>query len=272
MTPLFRPEVIDAQRRRLFGSVSLWQPMALKYYTALAVITMALAIGYLTTATYARKETVVGWMAPAGGLSEVRALSPGLIAAVGVQPGDWVKAGQGLVWLDMSATGGSVWNRQVATSGMVLTAPVTGQVVAMSARVGELATNQAALVTISPEGSPLEARLLVPTRAAGMVQAGQDVRLMVDAFPFQRFGAIDGTIQEVARAVTRPGEMAAPVEFKEAVYAVRVRVASSSIAAYGQAHKLESGMTLKADMITDRRTFLTWLLDPLLAAGKRAAG
>jgi hypothetical protein len=30
-------------------------------------------------------------------------------------------------------------------------------------------------------------------------------------------------------------------------------------------------MTLKADVITDKRTFMSWLLDPLLAARARAA-
>jgi hypothetical protein len=30
-------------------------------------------------------------------------------------------------------------------------------------------------------------------------------------------------------------------------------------------------MTLKADVITDKRTFMSWLLDPLLADRARAA-
>lgn len=271
-SPLFRPAVIEAQRRRLFGSVTLWQPVPLIAFTALAVAATGLMVAYLMTGTYARKETVAGWLAPVAGQAEVRAVNGGVVAALAVKPGDWVRQGQSLLWMDMASVGGSSWNRQVATSGMVLTAPVSGQVVAMGARVGEAALPAVALVTIAPEGSPLEARLLVPTRSAGMLAPGQDVRLMVDAFPFQRFGAVEGTITEVARAVVRPGEIAAPIEFKEAAYTVRVTIPSATIDAYGATRALESGMTLTADMITDRRTFLTWLLDPLLAARARAAG
>lgn len=272
MTPLFRQSVIDAQRRRLFGSVTLWQPVPLIAFTSVAVVATGLMVAYLMTGTYARKETVSGWLTPAAGQADVRAVNGGVVAAVAVAPGDWVQRGQTVIWMDMASVGGSAWNRQLPTSGMVLTAPVSGQVVALTARPGEQASPQVSLLTIAPEGSPLEARLLVPTRAAGMVKAGQDVRLMIDAFPFQRFGAVDGVIHEVARAVVRPGEVAAPIEFKEAVYTVRVRIDRAEINAYGTTRALENGMTLTADMITDRRTFLTWLLDPLLAARARAEG
>lgn len=270
MTPLFRPAVIDAQRRRLFGSVSLWQPVPLIGFTALALVSTVVCLAFLMTATYPRKETVAGWITPAAGLAEVRALNGGVVAAVATRPGDWVRAGQGVVWLDQSSAGGSTWNRQITTSGSVLSAPVSGQVVALGARVGEVASAQIPLVTIAPEGSALEARLLVPTRAAGMLRVGLDVRLMVDAFPFQRFGALEGSVREVARAVVRPNEIAAPIEIQEAVYAVRVAIPQGGFRVYGSERPLESGMTLTADIITDRRSFMDWLLDPLLAARARA--
>jgi multidrug efflux pump subunit AcrA (membrane-fusion protein) len=268
MTPLFRPAAIEARRRRLHGPVALWQPVSLGVFCALAVAVTVLLAGYLASGSYARKETVTGWLAPADGLAEVRAPG-GVVAAVAARAGDAVAAGQALIWLDLSASGGSVWNRELPTSGMVISAPVSGTVVAMAARRGEVVLPQVVLATIAPEGSPLEARLLVPTRAAGLVQPGQDVRLMVDAWPFQRFGAVEGTVHEIAHAVIRPGELAAPVEFKEAVYLVRVRVPRPAITAYGALRPLDNGMTLKADLVTDRRTLLQWLLDPLLAARGR---
>jgi membrane fusion protein len=103
------------------------------------------------------------------------------------------------------------------------------------------------------------------------VNTGQNVRLMVDAFPFQQYGVIQGQIREISRSATRPGEMAAPIDFKEPVYRVSVALSTDAITAYGIARPLQSGMTLKADVITDKRTFMSWLLDPLLAARARAA-
>jgi membrane fusion protein len=101
------------------------------------------------------------------------------------------------------------------------------------------------------------------------VNTGQNVRLMVDAFPFQQYGVIQGEIREISATALRPGEMAAPIEFKEAVYRVNVTLSADAITAYGLSRPLQSGMTLKADIITDKRTFMSWLLDPLLAARAR---
>jgi membrane fusion protein len=65
---LFRPTVINAQRRRVFGSVTLHQPARLIAFTAVAVIGMAVGTVYLSLGTFAKKETVVGWVVPAAGL------------------------------------------------------------------------------------------------------------------------------------------------------------------------------------------------------------
>lgn len=267
---LFRPAVIESQRRRVYGSVTLHQPARLAAFTILAVVSVALLFVYLVTARMERKETVVGWLVPTGGLSEVRAMSGGVIAAVGVSAGSFVTKGEAIVWMDMSSVGGSTWNRERLMTGMVLTAPTTGTIVSINARVGEVANPQMPLVTIAPAGSPLEARLLLPTRAAAMVEAGQDVRLMLDAYPFQRFGAVQGIVSGIGRAAVKPSEINAPVEFREAVYPMNIAIPAPYVVAYGVKRPLEIGMTLKADIVTDKRTFMTWLLDPLLAARARA--
>jgi multidrug efflux pump subunit AcrA (membrane-fusion protein) len=267
---LFRPEVIDAQRRRVFGAVTLHQPTRLIAFTAVAVIGVALGTAFLSLGQFARKETVAGWVAPGGGLSEVRIAQPGMIAALAVAQGDTVRRGQTLAIIDTSAAGGSVWNRQMAVSSSLVVASTDGQVVAVNGRVGEAANPNAPLVSIAPKDSPLEAQILLPTRAAGFVSTGQNVRLMVDAFPFQQYGVIQGEIREISRTALKPGEMTAPIEFKEAVYRVNVTLSADAITAYGISRPLQSGMTLKADVITDKRTFMSWLLDPLLAARARA--
>ena len=65
---LFRPEVINAQRRRVYGSVTLHQPVRLIAFTITAFISVALLVAFLLTGRMARKETVVGWIVPAAGL------------------------------------------------------------------------------------------------------------------------------------------------------------------------------------------------------------
>jgi multidrug efflux pump subunit AcrA (membrane-fusion protein) len=267
---LFRPAVIEAQRRRVYGDVTLHQPARLAAFALVAVISVSIGAAYLALGTYAKKETVAGWIAPEAGLAQVTAVRGGLVAVVAVGQGDFVRRGQTLAVLDMSAQGGAVWGNQMAVSSTLLSSPVDGQVVGVNARVGDQAIAGAPLFSLAPTGSPLEAQVLVPTRSAGFMTKGQSVRVMVDAFPFQQFGAMEGQVREIARSATRPGEIAAPIEFKEPVYRVRVALTGPNLKAYGVDKPLQPGMTIKADVITDKRTFLSYLLDPLLAARARA--
>jgi hypothetical protein len=58
---LFRPAVIEAQRRRVYGSVTLHQPTRLAAFSAVAVISVLIGTAYLALGQFARKETVAGW-------------------------------------------------------------------------------------------------------------------------------------------------------------------------------------------------------------------
>jgi membrane fusion protein len=55
------------------------------------------------------------------------------------------------------------------------------------------------------------------------------------------------------------------------VYRIRAALTDLGIRAYGKDRPLHPGMTLKSDVISDKRTFMSWLLDPLLAARSYAA-
>lgn len=152
----------------------------------------------------------------------------------------------------------------------VVRAAVAGRIAALPARAGQSIAPGAAVAAIVPEGSRLEAELYVPSRAAGFIRAGQEVRLLYQAFPHQRFGAGAGVVEAVSRTVLAPSEVAIPgVNVGEPVFRVQVHLARGYVEAYGQRTPLQPGMLLSADVIIDRRTLLEWLLDPLYAAGRR---
>ena len=153
--------------------------------------------------------------------------------------------------------------------GHVLRAPVAGTVSSVQARAG-MSPGDFPLLSISPAGSELEAHLLVPTRAAGFLTVGQEARIQVQAFPFQRFGFVEGQVRTIASTVIRPGEALFPIEQTEPVYEVRVTLARDFVEAYGERRHLQSGMALTADIPIDRRRLWQQLFDPLLAAGKRS--
>ena len=143
-------------------------------------------------------------------------------------------------------------------------APVAGRVTAIQASLGQ-EVGTLPLLALLPAGSHLEAELLIPARAAGFVEEGQEVRLAFDAFDYRRFGLGRGVIVAISRTILRPDELRAPLALSEPVYRARVHLAREWMEAYGRRWPLQPGMTLKADIILERRSLLDLLLDPLRA-------
>ena len=150
-----------------------------------------------------------------------------------------------------------------------LVAPVSGRVAALQTAVGRTVEPSVPLMEIVPEGSALRAQVYAPTRAIGFVRPGQEVRLLYDAFPYQRFGSFKGRIVSVSRAVIDPRQVTAPLGIEEPVYRIEVVPEAQGIGAGGQQLRLQPGMTLSANMILERRSFLDWLLAPLNAVTRR---
>jgi membrane fusion protein len=152
-----------------------------------------------------------------------------------------------------------------------ITAPISGRVASLQTGIGRTAEASVPLMEIVPQDSPLHAEIYAPTRAIGFVQPGEEVRLLYDPFPYQRFGSFGGRVSKVSRAVIDPRELAAPLDIKEAVYRIDVVPDAQAVDAFGQRLALQPGMTLTGDIVLDRRSFLEWLLEPLSAAMRRHA-
>ena len=62
-----------------------------------------------------------------------------------------------------------------------------------------------------------------------------------------------------------------PLKLEEAVYRVTVALDGQAVTAYGDKVPLQPGMTLQANIVLERQSFLSWLLQPLNAVLKRTA-
>jgi membrane fusion protein len=151
----------------------------------------------------------------------------------------------------------------------VIRAPVAGIFTNIAAARGETVAESAPLAVIVPKGGGLHAQLLVPTRAIGFVQPGQEVVLRYDAFPFQRFGQYRGTVERVSRTVWSPGEKVGSMVVKEPVYRVDVKLDSQVVAAADQKLPLRSGMAVNADILQEKRKVWEWVFEPVLSLKQR---
>ena len=145
-----------------------------------------------------------------------------------------------------------------------LRAPMAGVVTNIAVNRGQSVAADAPLATVLPKGSGLHVELLVPTRAIGFLNKGQEVVLRYDAFPYERFGQYRGRISDIGRNVWTQGERVGPLSAREPVYRVDVALDSQRVNALGQEFALRPGMLVNADLLLERRTLLEWIFEPVL--------
>lgn len=160
-------------------------------------------------------------------------------------------------------------NKTEGESSYSVDAPIAGLVTALQTGVGRTVEQSVPLMVLVPEHAVLRADLFVPSRAIGFLKRGQEVRLLYDAFPYQRFGSHRGRIETVSRLAIAGSETGAPFEIKEPVYRVTVLLSEQDVGAYDKRARLQPGMTLVANIVLERQSFLDWMLAPLRAVQRR---
>ena len=155
------------------------------------------------------------------------------------------------------------------TDRLVLTAPIAGEVGDVSVEIGQRARTDQSLVTIVPQASRLEIWLYAPSRAVGVTRPGQQVRLLFDAFPYQKYGASRGTVTEVSRVPTEPTSLDPGLGIEEPVFRIRVRLDEMAPRVTREGRSLRPGMTLAANLVLERRSLGEILLGPVFSAVQR---
>lgn len=158
-----------------------------------------------------------------------------------------------------------------ARRSQFVTAPVSGRIAALPVMPGQTIAAGSTITVIVPEGSRLEAELLAPSRSIGFIKSGQEVQLILQAFPYQRFGTVSGTVRTVSSTVLAPNEVVIQgLDIKEPVFRIRVSLSRDVMQAYGESIAMQPGMLVSAEIVFDRRSLLQWLFDPIYAVRGRA--
>src|SRR5262245_9227897 len=110
MSELFRREAISHATQRLAGAVVLATPLSVRVLGLFFGSIVVAALIAVSTATYARKATVTGWLIPDQGLIRATSASAGFVQAVFVKEGQQVERGATLAELRTGAdtVGGNV--------------------------------------------------------------------------------------------------------------------------------------------------------------------
>lgn len=151
--------------------------------------------------------------------------------------------------------------RAESEQGYLMTAPVSGIVTAIAARAGQQVVPGQELMVIIPVNAHVVVDLYVPTTSIGFIEPDQSVNLAIDAFPYQEFGTIPGRIVTVSRAPIKRQDASGTM----ASYLVRVSLGDTQVSTFRHPKPLLAGMTLSAQIMTEKRSLLEWLFEPLFA-------
>lgn len=265
-------EGLDRQRSDIAGQIALQKQVVASAKQTFDSMTAVIARGFVSRIEYENRRQAV--LAAEQQLSQLQAQSNALgaqerqtqaeLAKTSVDAGTEITSAR-------SAAEGFIEQRaqMLADRAYEISAPVSGRVTALQAEIGSTVDAATPLMVIVPDASPLHADVYAPSSAIGFVKPGQEVRLLYDAFPYQRFGSFGGRVGRVSRTALDPKEIDAPLKIDEPVYRIEVGIPRQKIQAFGKSELLQPGMTLSANLILDRQSFLQWLLQPLNAVLRR---
>lgn len=154
-------------------------------------------------------------------------------------------------------------------------APQDGTVSAVLADPGQSVAPPAALASLVPAGSALQAHLYAPSRAIGFVRPHQRVRLRFEAYPYAKYGHRDAHVLRVSHvplAASEQAGLALPATTLAAAAGeplFRITVALEPATGMQDALALSAGMRLQADVMLERRRLIEWLFEPLIGLRER---
>ncbi len=120
------------------------------------------------------------------------------------------------------------------------------------------------MLTIVPLGAEMEAEIQIDSVDVGYVKSGDKVHVKLDAFPFQRHGALEGRVRTISEDAFRRETNSAPG--MEAYYLTRVNLPNLRLKNMSPHTRLLPGMTLSAEIVVGKRSVMSYLVWPLTKA------
>ena len=143
-----------------------------------------------------------------------------------------------------------------------IVAPVDGVITDVTAtQPGDKIQANAPLGGIAPKNAHPILKIEIAEHDRAFLREGLPVQLKFNAFPYQRFGLIHGTLQFIAPA-TKPG-----VVSKLPVYDGRVTLEQEQVKVGESSYPLRYGMTATAEIVVRERRLIDLALDPFRQVG-----
>lgn len=145
---------------------------------------------------------------------------------------------------------------------LLIVAPVDGVVTDVtSTQPGDKLQANTPLGGIAPKGARPVLKIEIAEADRGFLREGLAAKLKFNAFPYQRYGLIDGTLEFIAPAAK------ASAQSKQLVYEGRIRLNQDYYKVGGRNYPLHYGMVATAELVVRERRLIDLALDPFRQVG-----
>ena len=136
----------------------------------------------------------------------------------------------------------------------------------------------ALLMNIVPQAEALQAEVVVANEDVGFIIAGQTAQVKIAAFPFTKYGLVQGSVTHVGADASDPKQSNSP-QAAALTYRALVKLDSQKLTGYGgnssnggnAALALNAGMAVVVEIHQGKRTVMEYLLSPVLKVRAEAA-
>jgi HlyD family secretion protein len=158
---------------------------------------------------------------------------------------------------DLTELEGQLKQAQTKAKGQVIVAPISGKIYNIQTSLAERTISPGQdLLSILPDSHDLLVEAKVLNRDIGFIKEKMRVKVKVATFPFQEFGTIDGEVVKITPNATLDKDLGL-------VYTVRVMLKRKTINVEGKDVELTPGMAVTAEVVTRKRSILTFMLEPI---------
>ncbi|MEJ1336996.1 MAG: HlyD family type I secretion periplasmic adaptor subunit [Candidatus Sedimenticola sp. (ex Thyasira tokunagai)] len=145
-----------------------------------------------------------------------------------------------------------------------ITSPVNGQVQQLSVHtIGAVVKPAEPLMMIIPETRGLEVEAFIENKDIGFIHKAQQAEIKVDAFPFNKYGTIDGSIISLSNDAIEHEKLGWR-------FLARVRMEKNQMSVEGKQVNLTPGMSASVEIKTGKRRVMEFFLSPLLKGMREA--
>ncbi|TWP25289.1 HlyD family type I secretion periplasmic adaptor subunit [TM7 phylum sp. oral taxon 346] len=138
-----------------------------------------------------------------------------------------------------------------------IAAPVDGTVLSLTVKtIGGVVNAGQQLAQIVPEKAPLYIDAALDNQDIGFVKPGQRVVVKVATYPFQRYGYLEGTVENISPDAIQDDK-------KGLIYKAKIKLNDEKSSKQNQL-KLLPGMSVSAEITTGQRRIIEFFLDPLM--------